>query len=74
MKKQGVKLLRVEKGLTQTEAGKILGIGVQAYAAREGDIELLSLKEINTIREFYELDDEQAVEIFFTPKVVNTTT
>lgn len=64
MRPKALKLLRIEKGITQAEAAKIIGLGTAAYSRREANMRTLTVSEIEALAKYYELDDKEAVEIF----------
>lgn len=72
MKPMALKLLRIEKGLTQAEMAKVIGLGTAAYSRREADIKKLNVYEIEALTKFFELEDREAVEIFLPFKLAHS--
>lgn len=59
-----IKLLRVAHGLTQEDVADVLGVHVSTYSKKESGEAPFNLTEINLLKEFYELSNNEVVETF----------
>lgn len=59
-----IKLLRVTHGLTQAEVADILGVHVTTYTKKENGYISFSLSEMNLLKHFYNLSNDDVVEVF----------
>lgn len=64
-----VKLLRLSYGYTQGDIAKFLNVHISTYTKKENGQLPFSLKEIRVLKEFYNLDNDEVVEIFLNNKV-----
>lgn len=74
MQKDALRILRVIKKKSQTQAAQAIGVSLQTYRKKEADMNALTLKEINTLIEFYDIEPSAAGGIFFDFKVANNAT
>lgn len=66
--------LRKENNKTQKEIANLLGIDRTTYCKKEKGLIEFRISEINLIKDFFNLSNDDVIKIFFTPKVESNST
>lgn len=60
-----LKALRLKKGLKQKDIAQILGINTNSYTKKENKKNPFTLAEAKILKEYFELDNNLFIKIFF---------
>lgn len=60
-----LKALRIRNGLKQRDLAELLCINTNSYTKKENETNPFTISEIKSLKEFFNMDDELFLRIFF---------